>query len=150
MQKVRIIYGSSGGNTEFSCERVAQKLTELGFFVELVQAKRASKADFALSPDLKLLILASPTYGHGLLEQYMEILLGSCQDLDLTGQKAAIIGLGDIKYDADYFIESAKLLKEFLVKTGADVVGFPLMIAKSPFIHTAAIDKWAVALTKLL
>ncbi len=129
MAKVKIIYGTSGGNTELVCQKVAEILETANHSVELHKAKSTQPEDF-LGADL--LILASPTYGHGILEQYMDRCLAQVKDLDFTDQSFAVVGLGDMKYDEDYFIESAKILTEFMESRGAKSLLAPLMIARSP------------------
>jgi flavodoxin len=127
--KVKIIYGTSGGNTELVCQKVAEILESEGHEVFLIKAKAAKTEDFQ---EAELLILASPTYGHGILEQYMDRCLAQVKDLDFTDQFFAAIGLGDMKYDEDYFIESAKILTQFMESRGAKSLLAPLMIARSP------------------
>lgn len=132
MAYIKIVYGTCGGNTEITCEKVKILFEEYGHKVDLYRAKTAIPTD-VLGSDL--LILASPTYGHGLLENYMDKFIANCGKTlikELSGQSAAVIGLGNSLYDQDYFLESAKILSDFLVSKGANLVLEPLLISKSP------------------
>lgn len=148
MSKVKIIYGSCGGNTELVCEKVADVLKERGHQSMLVRAKGARAEDIS---DCDLFIFASPTYGHGELEIYIEKFLGNMKDVNMEGLKTAVISLGDIKYEADYFLESAKTLTEFLQNKKANIIAEPLKIAKSPIPHLETlITKWAEKISELI
>jgi flavodoxin len=132
MAYIKIVYGTCGGNTEITSEKVKILLEEYGHKVDLFRAKTAKPTDL-LGADL--LILASPTYGHGLLENYMDKFVASCNksiNQELSGQLTAVIGLGNSTYDHDYFLESAKILSEFLIYKGSDLILEPLLISKSP------------------
>ncbi len=147
MAQIHIVYGSVSGNTELVVEKTAEILSAL-HSVTLLRAKTTTPE--ALQP-ADLIIFASPTYGHGQLENYMAALIEKIPPSQLKGQKAAVIGLGDPKYDNDYLIESAKILIEFLKKQGAELVGLPLMIAKNPLPQLEIrVKAWAENLTHLL
>lgn len=125
--KTLIVYGSCGGNTKLVCDEVAAILGDC----EVLPAKVAS-VERLEKRDFDLLILASPTYGHGLLEDYMAAFVAKAGKVDLSGVKAVAIGLGDKKYDSDYHMEAADILTRFLRERGAEVVRHPLEINRSP------------------
>jgi flavodoxin len=129
MTKIKIVYGTGGGNTEIVCERAKEKFEEHSHSVELIRAKTAKPEDML---GAELLILACPTYGHGILETFMGKLVAKSKDIDLKGQQSVIIGLGDATYDIDYFIESEKILRAFLQEHEAEIICNPLMVSRSP------------------
>ena len=140
MAKVNIVHGSGGGNTEIVCERVAELLAEKKHKVTLLRAKSTEPKE---ALDCDVLLLGSPTYGHGLLESYFEKFLKKLEGEDLEGKKCVAIGLGDPKYDPDYHIEAARVIVRFLREKGAAHVYRPLMISKSPFPYLEDfIPKW--------
>jgi flavodoxin len=98
-----------------------------------------------------VLILASPTYGHGQLDQYMDRLISQMPQVDFGGKPCAIVGLGDDLYDHDYRIESVRILVEFVEKHNGKLVVPPLGINKSPvpYLETT-VTKWAENLLKKL
>lgn len=146
MVKVKIIYGSAGGNTEVVCERVAEVMRERGDEVELVHAKLSGPESLG---GCDLLIFASPTYGHGQLEQYFQEFLEKIKDADLEERKCAVIGLGDPKYDTDYHIESAKVITDFLKEKKASILHLALRISRSPYPFLQDyVPRWAETLSK--
>ena len=151
MAYIKIVYGTGGGNTEIVCEKIQQVLVEGGHKAELIRAKTAGPADMK---GADLLILASPTYGHGLLEGYMDLLIRNAEkdiSFNLKGQKCALIGLGSVLYDIDYFIESEKILKEFVLKKEGEIVTDSLLIGKNPLPFLKNIvPKWVESVTKIL
>jgi flavodoxin I len=149
MAKIKIVYGSVGGNTELVCEKAQEVLEKAGNSVEMLEARLA---DPVYAADADLLILACPTYGIGELEHFFEIFLGKLSAVDLKGKKCAIIGLGDPKYDKDYHLESIKIIMEFLQKKEAKILHMPLRISKNPMvlIPTGFVDRWAEKINEVL
>ncbi len=147
MSNIKIVYGSCGGNTELVCEWVADVLSKK----HNVELKKAKLTNPALLGDYDLLILASPTYGHGQLEEYFAEFLEKLQKEDLQGRRCAVIGLGDPKYDSDYHLESVKIITEFLKEKEADMVGIPLRISKNPLSRlNKYVNNWAKNLSNLI
>ena len=141
--RFKIAYGSGGGNTELVCQFIAKCLQEAGHQADLLRFKLIQPAD--LLSDVDCVILASPTYGHGLLEQYTNKFMAKAEqeNFDFKQVPCAVVGLGDMMYDSDYFIEAAKILKEFVVKHNGKMTEHPLMIAKSPIPHLdTSVRKW--------
>ena len=149
MARIKIVYGTVGGNTHLVCERAQEVLEQAGNSVELLEAKHADPRD---ATDADLLILACPTYGIGELEHFFEIFLGKLAMVELKGKKCAIIGLGDPKYDKDYHLESARIIMEFLQKKEAKILHMPLRISGNPLvlIPTGFVDRWAEKINEQL
>lgn len=147
MSQINIIYGSTGGNTRRVCDKVSQILTDHGHNVTLLPADTSVPAELT-SADYT--ILASPTYGHGQLEAHMlRYWWPQVQDVDLAGQKCAVIGLGDDKYDNDYTIESAAILEEYVCTHNGKLIIPALRINKSPIpVLATKVEKWAEDLVK--
>jgi len=119
MKSVLFIYGSTGGNTEMVVENVADILRAKKYKVEVKRAELSNAKDL-LKCDV--CILASPTYGHGLLEMYMGKFVKGMKEIDLKGKPCAVIGLGDPKYEAQYHIESAPVLEKKLTDAGGQIL----------------------------
>ncbi len=104
-----------------------------------VQAERAetSKAKDLLKYDV--CILASPTYGHGLLEGYMAKFAKGLKEIDLKGKPCAVIGLGDPKYEKQYHIESAPILEKKLTDAGGKILLPALRVSRTPVMHLKGI-----------
>lgn len=147
MSKIKIIYGTCGGNTELVCEKVAEVLS-IKHNVELKKAKITNSNEIG---DYDLLILASPTYGHGQLETYFDKFLKKLEKENLNGKKCAVIGLGNLKYDADYHLESAKIITNFLNRKEANIISKPLLVSKCPIpFLDKHVKSWAEELLRII
>ncbi len=149
MANVQIVFGSNGGNTKMVCEYVGQCLEDMGHRVKIDRCEHYPE-DQLTGHDL--LILACSTYEHGQLEDHFKLAFWPrIQDVDLAGQKCAIIGLGDSKYDTDYNIESGRILQHYVETHNGDLIQASLMINKSPLsqLETTAKD-WAKKLSDKL
>jgi len=146
MKSMLFIYGSTGGNTEMVVENVADALGKKKFKINIQRAELSTVKDM-LKYDI--CILASPTYGHGLLEGYMGKFIKNLSSIDLKGMPCAVIGLGDPKYEAQYHIESATILEKKLIDSGANILLPALKISGSPVIHLKGlIPHWCKQLLK--
>ncbi|MCF7905586.1 flavodoxin family protein [Candidatus Gracilibacteria bacterium] len=147
MSHIKIIYGTTGGNTELVCQFVAEKLKDK----HAVTLERCELTDPKKVTDCDFLILASPTYGHGVLEMHFAQFFPKIQDVDLGGKPCAVITLGDPKYDMDYFLESGKILTEFLETHGGRVALDSLKIAKTPLPYLSkSVMMWVQKLCEIL
>jgi len=149
MAKVKIVYGSVGGNTRLICEEVQAVLTDKGHDVEIFDTLKTEPPDVG---EYDALILACPTYGIGELEKHFERFLWKLRETDLKGHRCAVIGLGDPKYDRDYHLESAKILMDFLKEKEAEMLYMPLRISKNPLplIEQGFVERWAEKISEKL
>lgn len=151
MAHIHIVYGTTGGNTAIVVENVQAVLEK---HKHKVTVEKAEIADVNKLDQNDCLILASPTYGHGLLEEHMLRTFwkeAKKASIDLSEHKCAIIGLGDPKYDPDYNIESAVILQKFCEDRGGELVIENLAINRSPIPQLESVVKpWAEKLSKLL
>jgi len=130
MAQIQIVYGSNSGNTKMVCEYLQMQLEKAGLEV-LIDRGEHFPEDQLVGHDL--LILACSTYGHGQLEDHFKkAFWPRIQDLDLKGQRCAVIGLGDSRYDTDYNIESAKILEHYVMSHNGELIQKSLLINKSP------------------
>lgn len=141
MKQTLIVYGSTGGNTQIVCETVAAFLEEKGGAVLVQRCERTAPEDIQKADAL---ILACPTYGHGVLEPHFATFFQTIQTLDLAQKPCAVIALGDPKYDLDYFLESEKILKKYIETHNGQTLVPSLKIAKNPYMYLEKfIGKWA-------
>lgn len=148
MAKVLFIFGSTSGNTEMVVKAVAESVERKGHQVTVKRAELSEPKEL-LGQDL--CVLASPTYGHGLMQYHMVAFAKGMEGLDLNGRSCAVIGLGDDKYDAYYNVESASLLEEVIRKANGKLALRSLRINKSPVPHLEGkIKKWAEKLTEVI
>ena len=97
-------------------------------------------------------IFACGTYGHGVLQENMtKFLYKYNPKIDLENKPCAAIGLGDDKYDSEYNMASAVLLKEFIQLHNGENIIEPLKINKSPLPHLyKEIQAWGEEFLKQL
>lgn len=144
MKEILIIYGTTGGNTELVVDQVASILGENGFCTRLMRADRVSIEEIMEAVKVsQIIVLASPTYGHGQLQEHMVPVVDALKGTALTGKKYAVIGLGDPKYDDHYHIESTFILESVMETTGATRMHYALRISRSPLLQVDnLIPKW--------
>ncbi len=148
MSHIRIVFGTTGGNTQLVCEEVAAVLEKSGHRVSL---ERCEMADPQKMTDCDCLVLACPTYGQGQLEFSFEHFFQKIQDVDLKGTKCAVIGLGDKRYDFDRHFESMGTLNQYVAIHGGQLIGPPLAVEGSPVPQLdTTVREWAENLSKLI
>lgn len=147
MKKIGIIYGTSGGNTKLVCQKVALVLESHKIKVDLHRVIETTEHVF---DDYESLILASPTYGHGQLDPHIIPFYEKAEGVvSLKGKKCTVIGLGNDMYDDDYNIESARILREFIIDHDGEMIHEPLLINKCPVPHlNSTVKDWATRLAK--
>lgn len=142
--EITIIYSSGGGNTKLVVDKVAEILWASWHSCTLINVLVAQPEHFENN---ELTILAAPTYDHGILHKPFEVLLDQADKVHLNGNKFAIIWLGDNKYDAQYHIESATILMEWVQDHDWEILGDGLLINKSPVGQLdTTVTAWADAL----
>lgn len=114
MSKVKVIFGSTTGNTERAADLIAAALGG-----DAVNVSSASRDDF----DAKLLILGTSTWGCGDLQDDWLSSSRIIDTLDLTGRKVALFGLGDSLGFGDTFINGVGTLYRQLISRGAEIIG---------------------------
>lgn len=114
MSKVKVIFGSTTGNTERTAALIASIMGG-----EAVNVATASRDDF----DAELLIVGTSTWGCGDLQDDWLSSAGIIDTLDLTGKKVALFGLGDAMGFGDTFINGVGTLYRQLVSRGAEIIG---------------------------
>lgn len=150
MASLHCIYGTTGGNTELVVDQVVEVLKEKGIRATAARAEQSCPEDFSKAD---VLLLASSTYGHGCLQDFMEVFLEQVRKagLPLQGKSYAVIGLGDPKYDPEHHIEAAPILEKFLNDQGGKKLIPSLKISRSPVPHLdLRIKAWAGSLAELL
>lgn len=147
MPEITIVYASAGGNTKMVCDKVAEVLSS----AHNVHLHNARLAKPSVLTEGDILILASPTYGQGDLEQYMARLIKQVTKLDLEQRPCAVIGLGDFLYEPDYLVESAKMLEDFIKEHNGKLIVPPLQVVQNPIKQlNVAVTRWSEKLLEEL
>ncbi len=149
MADIQIVFGSNSGNTEMVCDYVGKQLAAAGHNVKIDRGEHFPE-DKLINHDL--LIFACSTYEHGELEDHFKYhFWPRVQNIDLKGQKCAVIGLGDSKYDTDYNVESARVLEDYVKNHNGTLLCESLKIDKAPLPQLETLAKnWTDLLIKTL
>lgn len=120
MKKTGIFYASATGTTADIAQRIASRLG-------IADADIHNVADTAPDRlgDYEVLILGSPTWGNGALEDDWYDFADGASALDLSGKKIALFGCGDETMIDTFCNAVGELFKRFK-KSGAVFIGeFP-------------------------
>jgi flavodoxin I len=115
MQKVGIFFGSNSGNTE----EVASQLKDLLVEAEVHDVSNSTIKDLAPYSNI---IFGSSTWGSGDLQDDFEKFAESLGQVDFTGKKVAIFGLGDSASYGDSFANSIAHIYN-KIKDKAEIIG---------------------------
>ena len=83
----------------------------------------AAEGNIVQVETIDLLILGIPTWGIGEIQDDWAVFLPGLKDLDLTGKKVAIFGLGDQESYPDTFSDALGTLYDSLSETGCEIIG---------------------------
>ncbi len=122
MARIGLFYGSSDGHTADVAERIKQRFDRIEPDLVEVADIGVIKAEELL--DWDLLIFGIPTWNIGELQDDWDIFFPYLDDLDLSGKKIAIFGLGDQYGYTTTFLDAVGMLGEKVLQRGATLVGF--------------------------
>jgi flavodoxin len=138
--KILTIFSSIGGNTELVVSYIGELCREKGLEFD---SKRVELVDPVEIADYNLVILASPTYNQGTLENHFYPFLKTWKEDYKGSQKFAVIGLGSKDYYPEYLTESAQILKDEVEARNGIVVGQPLRITGNPLkVMDKLVPRW--------
>ena len=110
---IAIIYGSTTGNTENAAEMIRDELGDrVTFYADVNQIQPRQLLGHSV------LILGCPTWHIGELQDDWGIFLPEMSNLDLSGMKIAMFGMGDAQCYADTFLDAFGLMWDELKKQG--------------------------------
>ena len=113
-QSIKVIYGSTTGNTQRAAEAIAA-----GLGGTAVSAADAVPDDFKAD----LLILGSSTWGCGELQDDWQSALPMLEAADLSGRKVALFGLGDAVGFADTYLNAMGEIGDIVKAAGGILIG---------------------------
>lgn len=114
MEKVKVIYGSSNGNTQEAATLIA---TELGG--EAINVSSATPADF----NSELIVLGTSTWGIGDIQDDWSAALPMLDKVDWSGKKVALFGLGDQMSFGDSYIDGVRDIYDRVTAHQVPVIG---------------------------
>ncbi|MFW5689643.1 MAG: flavodoxin [Spirochaetota bacterium] len=112
---IGIFYGSSTGNTKDVSAKLHEALGGDLHNITDVDADTISQYDS--------LVFAASTWGAGDLQDDWEDFFPNLDDVDFSGKKVAIMGLGDQENYGDTFVDAMAILAEKVEEKGGQLVG---------------------------
>ncbi|OLS21183.1 MAG: Flavodoxin [Candidatus Heimdallarchaeota archaeon LC_3] len=118
MENIGIFFGSTTRNTE----RVAEIINELfdkALFVGVIDVDHLETIR-----NFDNIIFGISTWNIGELEFTREEFFPNLDEIDFTGKKVALFGLGDQKNYSDTYLDAMGILYDKLIEKGATIIGF--------------------------
>lgn len=118
MANIGIFYGSTTGNTEKVANMIRREFGEENadlYNVDIVEKQDVEK--------YKYLIFGVSTWGVSDLQDDFEDFLEIMDEVDFSGKKIAMFGLGDQSTYTDSFVDAMGILYDRLKKMGVTIVG---------------------------
>jgi len=119
MANIGIFYGSTTGNTEKVADLISQTFGEGNATVYNVDTTELEDIK-----KYKYLIFGVSTWGVSDLQDDFEDFMDILEQVDFTGKKVALFGLGDQSTYTDSFVDAMGILYDRLKKKGVTVTGF--------------------------
>ena len=118
MENIGIFYGSNTGKTAAIAEEIEFNLRKDNY--EIINVAEGIKK----MPEFKNLILLTPTYGVGEVQEDWANVMSQFEKIDFTGKKVAIAGLGNQFAFGESFVGGMRVLYDVVVKNGGEIIGF--------------------------
>ncbi len=119
MANIGIFYGSTTGNTEKVANLIHQAFGEENADVYNVDITELSDIE-----RYKFLIFGVSTWGVSDLQDDFEDFMEILEQVNFSGRKVALFGLGDQSTYTDSFVDAMGILYDRLKKKGANIIGF--------------------------
>lgn len=128
-----IFYATSTGNTEEVANKIHEKLEDF----ELIDI---SKDGILKIKECKSLVIGTPTWGSGDLQDDWDDCYEEFKSIDFKGKNVALFGLGDQDTYGDEFVNAMGTLYKVVESNGANIVGFTSIEGYDFEDSTAVID----------
>jgi len=115
---IGLFFGSTTGNTADVAAEIA------GHFGTGLQQHDIADEGLAAVPQYQQLIFGIPTWDFGELQEDWDELWDEIDQLDLSGCRCALFGLGDQIGYGEWFLDAMGLLHEKLQARGAEMIGY--------------------------
>ncbi|MEM8859750.1 MAG: flavodoxin [Chloroflexota bacterium] len=123
MKKIGLFFGSNTGNTEMNADLFKKKFDE--FFAEKVtiEVHNIGTTDIKKMEEYTYLIVGSPTWNIGELQDDWAIKFDSIKSLNLQNKLIAMFGVGDQFGYPDNYCDAIGILGKAFEGQGAELVG---------------------------
>lgn len=116
---IGLFYGSSTCYTEMAGEKIRAQLGE-----DLVDFYNINETPIITAQFYEYIILGIPTWDYGELQEDWEEIWEEINDVDFTGKKVALYGLGDQIGYPEWFLDAMGYLHSKVVARGAIPCGY--------------------------
>ncbi len=121
-QKIAILYGPTGGNTEKVARLIHELLGENSTLIPIKEANAEKLAPY------KNIIIGGSTVGthtwkHTIPSKDWDVFFPMLRKMDFTGKKVAMFGLGDHIDYSNNFVDDLRIIYDAVTDINATVVG---------------------------
>ncbi|WP_111640408.1 flavodoxin FldB [Marinimicrobium alkaliphilum] len=116
---IALFYGSSTCYTEMAAEKIRDQLG-----ANLVDVFNIADTPIVTAGFYNHLIMGIPTWDYGELQEDWEEIWDEIDEIDFTGKKVALYGLGDQVGYPEWFLDAMGYLHAKLVALGAEPCGY--------------------------
>lgn len=118
--KVGLFYGTNTGVTEMVAERLVEIMNENGFEVDLHDIANES---LDTMEDYNTLIIATPTWNDGELQDDWEEVIDEFNQFDFSGKKVGFVGTGDQEAYCDNYLDAIGVMAVPVRNSGGIIFG---------------------------
>ncbi len=122
MTPIGLFYGSNTGFTALVARMIQEEFESVA--PNLVTLHDIAEEPLARMLDYELLIIGCPTWNEGHLQDDWDNEYLTLEELDLSGKKVAIFGLGDQYGYPEHYCDAIGILGRKFMAQGAELVGF--------------------------
>lgn len=122
MTPIGLFYGTDTGFTELVADLIAQEFNLVA--PGLVTVHNIAEVPLEEMLAYEYLIVGCPTWNVGQLQDDWDDVFIQLDDLDLSGKKIAIFGLGDQYGYPENYCDAIGILGKKFIERGAELVGF--------------------------
>lgn len=119
MKNIAVVYSFNSNKSAKIASKIADGFKK--FSVEQLNVESCKGNEFLLFDGY---VLSVPTWFDGELPNYWDEILPALENMDFTGKKFALFGLGDQKNYPENFCDAVGILGDFLEKRGAKIIGY--------------------------
>ena len=119
MKKIALIYSFNSKKTAIIAGKILER-----FGPDLIYTINAEEMNELTFLSYDKLILGVPTWFDGELPNYWDEFVPALEEMDLTGKKIAIFGLGDQLGYPENYLDAVGIMADLLQSRGANILGY--------------------------
>ncbi len=134
---IGLFYGSTEGATAAAAEMIKETIEATG--MAQVELHDVAYTDLKAMERYDYLILGASTWDIGQLQADWARKLPELDQVELTGKKVALFGLGDQYGYPDSYVDAMDILGEKVIQRGGELVGFRLVDESYEFEYSRSV-----------